>query len=199
MDPINITAKAYCKLMMHAAKYPHCAVNGVLLAKNNNGKEVEIVDSVPLFHICLNLTPMAEIALVQVDQAASAEGLYIAGYYTANENLDENQIEKVQHRVSDKIADNCNNALLILIDNENIGSSDEMAIKVAQYIDGKYRKIDINRVNIDPEDTIRACNVLLHNDICKSLVDFDNHLDDISLDWMNKHLNKEIELTLHNC
>lgn len=67
MSDITLSAKAYCKLILHAAKYPHCAINGVLLAKvSPKSKELEFVDAVPLFHIALNLTPMAEIALSQV-------------------------------------------------------------------------------------------------------------------------------------
>lgn len=68
MTNTKFSGKAYCKMILHALKYPHCTVNGVLLAKTSSlgDKEVEFVDSVPLFHICINLTPMAEIALMQV-------------------------------------------------------------------------------------------------------------------------------------
>lgn len=68
MTNIKLSGKAYCKMILHALKYPHCTVNGVLLAKTSSlgDKEVEFVDSIPLFHICINLTPMAEIALMQV-------------------------------------------------------------------------------------------------------------------------------------
>lgn len=65
---VCFTGKAYCKLILHAAKYPHCSVNGVLLAETSKLKanKLVLVDAVPLFHIQLNLTPMAEIALPQV-------------------------------------------------------------------------------------------------------------------------------------
>lgn len=66
MTEVKFSARAFCKIILHAAKYPHCAVNGVLLAKPHQTREVEFVDAVPLFHICINLTPMAEIALMQV-------------------------------------------------------------------------------------------------------------------------------------
>lgn len=67
MSDIKVNAKAYCKIILHAAKYPYSAVNGVLLAKvSSKNKELEFVDAIPLFHIALNLTPMAEIALTQV-------------------------------------------------------------------------------------------------------------------------------------
>lgn len=67
MNVLKINDKAFCKMVAHAAKYPHCTVNGVLLAKSSsNNKEIEFVDAIPLFHICINLTPMTEVALMQV-------------------------------------------------------------------------------------------------------------------------------------
>lgn len=65
---ITFKAQAYCKIILHATKYPHCAVNGVLLAKSSSKpKEITFEDAVPLFHIGLSLTPMAEVALAQVN------------------------------------------------------------------------------------------------------------------------------------
>ena len=61
--------RAYCKLILHAAKYPNCAVNGVLLAEDAKGKDrkgLRVVDCIPLFHITLGLAPMLEVALLQV-------------------------------------------------------------------------------------------------------------------------------------
>lgn len=68
MSEITFSSRAYCKIILHAAKYPHCSINGVLLAKAGSykNKDIEFVDAIPLFHISLNLTPMAEIALTQV-------------------------------------------------------------------------------------------------------------------------------------
>ena len=39
------------------------------------------------------------------------------------------------------------------------------------------------------EDTQRAAATLLVEEEYRSLVDFDNHLDDVSKDWRNLHLN----------
>jgi hypothetical protein len=72
MADIKFSARAYCKMILHAAKYPHCAINGVLLAEEQKSKDDKkgrclfICDAVPLFHLCLHVTPMAEIALTQV-------------------------------------------------------------------------------------------------------------------------------------
>lgn len=73
MSDITLETKAYAKIILHAAKYPHCAVNGVLLATATKGKDgsrnqdMEIVDSIPMFHHSHYVSPMAEIALTQVN------------------------------------------------------------------------------------------------------------------------------------
>ncbi|KAK7481725.1 hypothetical protein BaRGS_00027098 [Batillaria attramentaria] len=92
MADILVGVQAYCKLLLHAAKYPHCAVNGVLLAEDNKSKDhkaVRFVDCIPLFHLSLGLAPMLEIALLQIDTYCRSKGYVIAGYYQANENYDD--------------------------------------------------------------------------------------------------------------
>ena len=67
-----VSVQAYCKLLLHAAKYPHCSVNGVLLTEKSKNKEtndVVFVDCIPLFHSSLGLTPMLEVALSQVSDS----------------------------------------------------------------------------------------------------------------------------------
>lgn len=73
MPEVTFDSKAYAKMILHTAKYPHCAVNGVLLANAPEGEmdlilgpNIDIVDAVPLFHHSHYVTPMAEVALSQV-------------------------------------------------------------------------------------------------------------------------------------
>lgn len=66
MSEVTLSSRAYIKMMLHVAKYPHLALNGILLAAKGNSKNLIIVDAIPLFHQCLHVTPMSEIALVQV-------------------------------------------------------------------------------------------------------------------------------------
>jgi len=64
-----LSSKAYVKPLLHAAKYPHCAVNGLLLSerqKHKDSKVLRISDAVPLFHSSLTLAPMLEVALTMV-------------------------------------------------------------------------------------------------------------------------------------
>lgn len=59
----KFSERAYAKMIFHAAKYPHLAVNGILLATKT---DPQIIDAIPLFHQCLYVTPMIEVALMQV-------------------------------------------------------------------------------------------------------------------------------------
>lgn len=69
--PIKLTTQAYCKMLLHAAKYPQSSVNGLLVAEKHKEKKKEghagvsvlCVDCVPLFHGSLALAPMLEVAL----------------------------------------------------------------------------------------------------------------------------------------
>lgn len=73
---------------------------------------------------------------------------------------------------------------------------ERIALKAAQYSDGKYRVIDAQKIELIPKHTLEACSSLLDKLAYVNLVDFDNHLDDISQDWMNPDLNKEIDSVL---
>lgn len=69
--PLKLTTQAYSKMLLHAAKYPHCAVNGLLVAEKHKRKDgardaALCVDCVPLFHGPLALAPMLEVALTLV-------------------------------------------------------------------------------------------------------------------------------------
>lgn len=63
----EIHQNAYIKLILHALKHKTSSVNGVLLGRiSGNGDNVEIVESVPLFHSQIGLLPPLEISLIMV-------------------------------------------------------------------------------------------------------------------------------------
>lgn len=98
-----------------SAKYPHLAVNGLLLGSKSNSKS-EVIDAVPLFHQCLYVTPMSEIALIQVEARATAENLQIIGYYAAAENFYDNTIDKVPAmKIAEKIVENNGSASVVVV------------------------------------------------------------------------------------
>lgn len=68
---IVLSTRCYAKIVMHLLKYPHATVNGVILSENKrksgkDGNVIEFVDAIPMFHVGHGLTPMLEVALLQV-------------------------------------------------------------------------------------------------------------------------------------
>jgi len=199
MAEVTFSPRAYSKIILHAAKYPHCAINGLLLAKSrnkNDGKtgDLYVEDAIPLFHLCLHVSPMAEVALTLVDQFAAQQGLVIAGYYLANELLNDMSTDKPAHRIADKIAENCSNALLAVIDNREITLGMQTnPLRISQHLDGKWKVKDKELVILENEEALtETIYTLLKEEEYRNLIDFDNHLDKIELNWKNIELNKTI-------
>lgn len=57
----------YTKLIVHALKYPHKTVTGLLIGRQStSGSSVDVIDAVPLQHHWTNLSPMMEVGLGMV-------------------------------------------------------------------------------------------------------------------------------------
>ncbi|XP_047385700.1 ER membrane protein complex subunit 8 isoform X4 [Sciurus carolinensis] len=87
MPGVKLTTQAYCKMLLHGAKYPHCAVNGLLVAEKQKPRKEHLplggpgaphtlfVDCIPLFHGTLALAPMLEVALTLSKPGCGEGGL----------------------------------------------------------------------------------------------------------------------------
>ncbi|KAI5055391.1 hypothetical protein GOP47_0028912 [Adiantum capillus-veneris] len=135
-----------------------------------------------------------------VDEHLSAEngGLQIVGYYHANERFDDFELSPVARKIGDHIARYCQKAVILLLDSNQLAvlpksNSSKPAMQL-------YLR-DTNRVwkHAGQGGTVaelvsqeRSSNSLLkaymEEGRHQSIVDFDEHLDDISKDWMNQSL-----------
>jgi hypothetical protein len=190
---VSLSTKAFIKPLLHALKYAHCAVNGLLLAKDDSmtkdGRSTVVaVDAVPLFHSSLTLAPMMEVALTQIDVYCKNNNLTICGYYQANENLDDNRPLGIACRLGDKIQETCGESFLLMIDNKKLLNLSEETYILYSGIDGKWKKS--NKGVTVSTDASEAGNSLVKNKTYRDLVDFDNYLDDITVDWRNSHLDQ---------
>ncbi|XP_060579767.1 ER membrane protein complex subunit 8-like [Ruditapes philippinarum] len=199
MAEISVSMKAYAKLLLHAAKYPHCAVNGLLLAEDTKTskekKSIRFVDCIPLFHLSLSLAPMLEAALLQIDSYCKSKGYVIGGYYQANEHLSDNSVNNVARHIGKKIHEYYPDACIFMIDNNRVSpESPSEVYRVHTMKETGWKEAD-KRQTVD-EDTLQTASVLLEQEQYRHLVDFDNHLDDVANDWRNTKLNDIIERCL---
>ncbi|KAK2554793.1 ER membrane protein complex subunit 8 [Acropora cervicornis] len=191
----NLSSRSYAKILLHTSKYPHKAVNGVLLGGETvEDGEVYVLDTVPLFHICLGLAPMLEVALARVDIYCKQSGLQIVGYYQANEHIYDNSPNAICYKIGEKICDQFNNAFILVVDNTKLSiPCEEIACKCYVLQDNKWKQSDKDLSLDGGEETLSLTTDLLDGKAYQSLVDFDNHLDDITQDWLNKDINKLVD------
>lgn len=66
----TISHSAYLKIILHAAKYPHAQVSGLLLGYfGPGGSNVVVEDAVPLLHHWNALAPITEVGITLVSKA----------------------------------------------------------------------------------------------------------------------------------
>ncbi|KAF7468738.1 ER membrane protein complex subunit 9 isoform X2 [Marmota monax] len=186
MGEVEISARAYVKMCLHAARYPHAAVNGLLLAPTPRAGEcLCLTDCVPLFHSHLALSVMLEVALNQVDVWGTQAGLVVAGYYHANAALDDQSPGPLALKIAGRIAEFFPDAVLIMPRVPPVIVLENQGLRWVP----KDKNLVMWR---DWEESRQMVGALLEGRAHQHLVDFDCHLDDIRQDWTNQQLNIQI-------
>ncbi|KAI3675756.1 hypothetical protein L1987_85349 [Smallanthus sonchifolius] len=194
-----IHQNAYIKLVLHALNHKTSAVNGVLLGRLS-GEVVEITESVPLFHTSqIGLLPPLEIALITIEEYYSSQGLSIVGYFHANERFDDLELGSVARNIGDHIHRYFPQSAVLLLDNRKLGAlrNKKDAAPIMQLYTRDSSK---SWKQVESTGTSRlttkepSANIVLLDFISSNkwneIVDFDDHLDDISKDWLNSGLFK---------
>jgi hypothetical protein len=192
----EVTQNAYIKLVLHSLKHPTSAVNGVLIGRISNDT-VEITDAVPLFHSQIPLLPQLEISLILIEEYFSAKGLNIVGYFHANERSDEFELGGVAKNIGDHITRYFPQAAILLLDNkklEALKKSKGSGAVVQLYVRDASKNWKLVPSDVNNRFSLKepSANLILLDYISsekyKDIVDFDDHLDDISKDWLNPGL-----------
>ncbi|KDQ25440.1 hypothetical protein PLEOSDRAFT_1077992 [Pleurotus ostreatus PC15] len=201
----TVSSKAYLKIFFHVAKHPHTPVNGVLLGSLSSNV-VSIVDAVPLLHHWTSLSPMMEIGLDLATQHAASLGLQLVGYYQASERLDDTALAPVGERVASKIKDGFSDAIAFVIDGETIGSGapallvrgfpstrSPLLIPCTQPYEStgptpsswRPSPSDSTPYSLDdPAIPPRAVSLVRESRLHEKFGDFDDHLEDVTIDWL---------------
>jgi hypothetical protein len=140
------------KILLHAAKHPASAINGVLLGSvKQGGEEVIITDAVPLLHTSLHLAAPLEVALAQVSCTGTDTWVYsciphqplhckttlqvvaaskqsqgsskeVVGYYQADARYGAGDLTPVGRKIADKIASHQPSAVVLVLDNKKLSA-----------------------------------------------------------------------------
>ncbi|CAE6389012.1 unnamed protein product [Rhizoctonia solani] len=180
----QLSHKAYTKLIIHAAKYPHAPVNGVLLGKAS-GEPIVVDDAVPLLHQWTNLSPMMEIGLDLARTHAESTGMKLLGYYQATQRLDDDEgLSAVGQKITANLREGFKDAFALVIDSASIASTTTPPLI-------PYTSSNLTRTSFSPtfslaeSDSVeRALAFVRKDSACSTFGDFDNHLEDVSVDWL---------------
>ncbi|CAN6466249.1 unnamed protein product [Victoria cruziana] len=189
----------YIKLVLHALKHKVSSVNGILIGRLDDASStVDIVDAVPLSHSQIGLLPTLEIALIQVEEFFSADGLSVVGYFHANERYDDSELGKIPKKIGDHISRYFPQPAVLLLDNKKLEALWK-GIHLEPVMQQLYTK-DASKgwrqagIDASVQLTLRepSANTVLWDFIAtekyEEVVDFDDYLDDISRDWLNPGL-----------
>ncbi|XP_016878356.1 ER membrane protein complex subunit 8 isoform X1 [Homo sapiens] len=133
-----------------------------------------------------------------IDSWCKDHSYVIAGYYQANERVKDASPNQVAEKVASRIAEGFSDTALIMVDNTKF-TMDCVAptIHVYEHHENRWRCRDPHHDYCeDWPEAQRISASLLDSRSYETLVDFDNHLDDIRNDWTNPEINKAV---LHLC
>ena len=205
---VSLSERAYVKLALHAAKHPTRDALGALVGRVK-GEDLEVTDALPMTHTPLSVTPTVEIALEQFAHHAALDGdQNLVGAYLANERAGNVGLGPNARSVADVIRNAApnKNAVALVVDaaklydaldgpNENDteaegepSSQNHGLILMRRMGDGSTWETvggSSGTVVVEPRATKSAKALFASPDATRSLVDFDDHLDDPARDWRN--------------
>ncbi|KAL9644101.1 hypothetical protein ABK040_005567 [Willaertia magna] len=201
MSEQQFEEKAYFKCLFHAMKFPYSPINGVFIGKINDNNNVIITDCVPLFHTTssIQVTSYIEMALLQIDNLIKKKenNNLIVGYYFSNENQNEisslsETIPTIHLSIYNKIVQSSfKEAKLWVIDNEKLSKlNKQIVLKPFHLVDNKKMTV---QEDVELEKKLKLENLekmesLIKEERFNKVIDFENHLENLALDYMNKSL-----------
>lgn len=171
---VRVSPAAYTKMMMHASKHASWAVDGLCLGRIV-GDAVEVDDVFPLFHNG-TLGPMLEAATSVAEKFGT-----VVGYYFANEHLEDAGLGRAP-----TVGDGLGSAVLLQISNKDLADPShhglDLYVKDSTWIPSRSINVPSTALNL----------FLSAIDDGLDVVDFDNHLNDVSKDFRNLHINSYV-------
>ncbi|KAJ2329767.1 hypothetical protein GGI00_003863 [Coemansia sp. RSA 2681] len=199
MTEYTISLQAYAKAVLHCAKYPWATVHGLLLAEKKDGK-VRMVDAIPLAHNWTQLTPMFDVALQQVQAYVKAKGWSVGGYYVAYEDTEATQLSASSALLARAVAAaGDEGAVAFVVDAKKLGpgstqpglvpylSVDSQWKEQPAAFSGAKAKGGAATFVLENNRVLAATQKLVAERADIDIHDFDEHLDDVALNWLQNN------------
>jgi len=206
----EVVGDAYIKVMLHAFHHPGRDVVGVLLGSRGAGGDVvRVAECIPLFHGSLTSAPLVGVALRQVAAHAAESGWDLVGVSFAAARPSGGR-GAVVPGVLDAVAANFGDAACLLeVDGARMGEDGGRALAVdlrtsrtwggggggegaEREDDGDDAGPSDRLVLLEEEATLRRLAQLVGQGKQATLVDYEDHLEHLALDFRNPHLSERV-------
>jgi len=187
----KVETNAYCKVALHAVKFPHCAVRGFLLGRGD-GADAVVIDAIPVLHGIL-LAPPVEIALISADTYCEEKKLRIIGCYFANQLINDESIDMAWAKpLHDKlVANDVHTPIVFRIDNNKLSLNSAHSCLIGYtYQEGKWKNLPTELVH--QEGALSTYSAALQSKLHRELADFETHLEEPASDFFNIDLGKKL-------
>ncbi|KAJ2806194.1 hypothetical protein H4S07_003857 [Coemansia furcata] len=198
MTEYTISLQAYAKAVLHCAKYPWASVHGLLLTEKKDGK-VRMVDAIPLAHNWTQLTPTFDVALQQAQAYAKTKGWSIGGYYVAYEDAETTQLSASGALLARAVSASNEDVVAFVIDAKKLSpGSTQPGLVPYLNVDSQWKEQASAFTGAKPKGG--AATFVLENNRVQAATlklvaeradigihDFDEHLDDVTLDWLQNN------------
>ncbi|KAI6198152.1 MPN domain-containing protein [Aphelenchoides besseyi] len=182
----------YCKIALHAVKFPHNAVHGLLVGRVTDDDCV-VVDAFPLFHHFVSAPPL-EAALIIVDEWCETQKLKIVGSYFANSRKDDETIDfNWAKPLHDKLSANGVVAPVVFrLDNNKLSlNTTNSCIAAYTYDSAKWKQLSTKLAN--STTILSTYSAALQFKLHRELQDFETHLEDPNEnDFLNENFAKKL-------
>ncbi|GFZ50911.1 hypothetical protein JCM24511_08669 [Saitozyma sp. JCM 24511] len=202
----TLSPTAFAIPILHAARYSSSTVTGVLLGRtpatsstpSSSKPEVVVEDAVPLLHHYTSLSAMMEVALDLVQEYAGAKGWRVVGYYEARE--DGEGMSRQGERVLRALRAEWDGVFgLVQVDNDSLASGSwPYSVYIPPSNAGVALKPQTRPTDSPPDDfsippalPARVLNGVRTSGLHRVLYDFDDHLEDSSLAFLDNPRVKE--------
>ncbi|KAI0065209.1 UPF0172-domain-containing protein [Artomyces pyxidatus] len=187
---------AYTKLVLHALKHPHAAVNGVLLGRPaSTARTVDVVDAIPLQHHWVTLSPAMEMGLEQARSHAASLGLVLVGFYQASDRVSDTTLSLVGERVASKLKEAFSDAVAVVIGGSRLSVQSGKEHALVPYtapLNAPFRPVMPSCLSITSDIPARALKLVRAGAVHEQFADFDDYLEtNPKADWLRNSVVEE--------
>ncbi|RHY32376.1 hypothetical protein DYB32_002636 [Aphanomyces invadans] len=185
MSAYRVSEEAQLLMGLHAAQYPHLSVVGLLVGRDS-GNTIEVVKAFPVCHQAPT-APLLEYASTSIEVEAAKLKLKIVGLYVANSRDDDTSLGPVHARIASTVEANASRACVLVLDNKSLARANLWLKDVKR----GWVPVDNRLAYDDDEGKLLVASLEKRSqlasiaDAAVDVVDFDEHLEQLSKDWRN--------------